>query len=79
MFSIRTLQLTAAGERLIWLWTQEWTTDETIALKDAGSSFSLRGFHGDYEVKVTYQGQEVQGQTFTLEKKSSASVSLNVV
>ena len=58
---------------------QEWMTDETHVLSQSGDRFTVRGFHGDYEVRVSYQGQErgdVQN-TFTLGKQSH-KLSLNV-
>ena len=54
-------------------------TDETHVLSQSGDRFTVRGFHGDYEVRVSYQGQErgdVQN-TFTLGKQSH-KLSLNV-
>ena len=57
----------------------QWMTDETHVLSQSGHRFTVRGFHGDYEVHVLYQGQELSSlkQTFTL-GKASHTVNLNV-
>ncbi|PVD26382.1 hypothetical protein C0Q70_14056 [Pomacea canaliculata] len=61
------LQLTAAGRRVLELFEHRWMTDETHNLA-AGTQFTVRGFHGDYEVQVIVQGQEHTNlrQTFSL-------------
>nr|KAG5712883.1 hypothetical protein BaRGS_007480 [Batillaria attramentaria] len=73
------LQLTAAGRRLLDLLENQWMTDETRVLSQAGDQFTVRGFHGDYEVHVIYQGHEKANlkKTFTL-GKSATTVNINV-
>nr|QGJ04027.1 cellulase [Rapana venosa] len=62
------LDLTAAGRRVLDLLERQWMTEDSRDLAHAGSSYSVRGFHGDYEVQVLNKGQEVAGlrQRFTL-------------
>nr|KAG5711836.1 hypothetical protein BaRGS_026277 [Batillaria attramentaria] len=56
-----------------------WMTDETHVLSQSGNQFTVRGFHGDYEVHVVYQGHELGNlkKTFTL-GKGAHTVNLNV-
>ncbi|PVD26376.1 hypothetical protein C0Q70_14050 [Pomacea canaliculata] len=72
------LQLTAAGRRVLELYEHRWMTDETHNLS-AGTQFTVRGFHGDYEVHVIYQGQERTNlkQTFTL-GNAAHTVNINI-
>ncbi|PVD26375.1 hypothetical protein C0Q70_14049 [Pomacea canaliculata] len=72
------LQLTAAGRRVLELLEHRWMTDETHNLS-AGTQFTVRGFHGDYEVHVIYQGQERTNlkQTFTL-GNAAHTVNINI-
>ncbi|KAK7104842.1 anti-sigma-I factor RsgI6-like [Littorina saxatilis] len=71
------LQMTAAGRRVFDLLENQWMTDETHNL--SGSQMTVRGFHGDYEVHVIYQGRELSSlnQTFTL-SKGTHTVNINV-
>nr|KAG5711833.1 hypothetical protein BaRGS_026274 [Batillaria attramentaria] len=55
--------------RVLDLWENRWKTDETHNLSH-GDRFTVRGFHGKYEVHVMYQGHEKSKQTFTLGKGS---------
>ena len=70
-------QLTAAGRRVLDLFENQWMTDETHGL--TGNQLTVRGFHGDYEVLVIYQGRELGHlkQTFTL-GKGAHSVHIHV-
>nr|KAG5714607.1 hypothetical protein BaRGS_007053 [Batillaria attramentaria] len=71
--------LTAAGRRVLDLFENQWMTDETHVLSQSGNQFTVRGFHGDYEVHVVYQGHELGNlkKTFTL-GKGAHTVNLNV-
>ncbi|XP_070179896.1 uncharacterized protein [Littorina saxatilis] len=71
------LQMTAAGRRVFDLLENQWMTDETHTL--SGSQMTVRGFHGDYEVHVMYQGRELNNlkQTFSL-GKGDHTVNINV-
>lgn len=73
------MQLTAAGRRVIDLLDRQWMTDVTRVLADAGDQFTVRGFHGDYEVHVLYQGRELPSlmKAVTL-GKTPLDVNLNV-
>ena len=73
------LQLNAAGRRVLDLLENQWMTDETHVLSQSGDRFTVRGFHGDYEVHVFYQGHELDDlkRTFTL-GKDSKTISINV-
>nr|KAG5711835.1 hypothetical protein BaRGS_026276 [Batillaria attramentaria] len=73
------LQLTAAGRRVFDLLENQWMTDETHVLSQSGNQFTVRGFHGNYEVHVIYQGHEKTNlkQTFTL-GKGAHTVNINV-
>ncbi|KAK7104506.1 uncharacterized protein [Littorina saxatilis] len=74
------MELTAAGRRVLDLFENQWMTDETHVLSHAGDNFHVRGFHGDYEVHVIYQGKELSNlkKSFTLNKGSDQNVSINV-
>ena len=54
-------------------------TDVTRDLDHADSRLTVRGFRGNYEVRVRYQGRELRDlrQTFSL-GQSSHSVNINV-
>nr|KAG5711606.1 hypothetical protein BaRGS_016788 [Batillaria attramentaria] len=73
------LELTAAGRRVLGLYENQWMTDETHALPEAGDQFAVRGFHGDYEVHVMYQGRELTNikKTFQL-GKDDTTLHINV-
>ena len=73
------LQLTAAGRRVLDLLENQWMTDETRALSQSGNHFTVRGFHGNYEVHVIYNGHELGNlkKTFTL-GKDAGTVHINV-
>ena len=57
---------------MLQLLEQEWMTNETHVLSQSGDRFTVRGFHGDYEVCVYYQGEEIGylQTSFTLGKHS---------
>nr|KAG5711837.1 hypothetical protein BaRGS_026278 [Batillaria attramentaria] len=69
----------AAGRRVLDLLENQWMTDETHVLSQSGNQFTVRGFHGDYEVHVMYQGHELGNlkKSFTL-GKGAHTVNLNV-
>ncbi|XP_046372916.2 endo-1,4-beta-xylanase 1-like isoform X1 [Haliotis rufescens] len=71
--------LNAAGQRFLHLTEDEWMTKETHRLDQSGTSFTTRGFHGDYEAVVKVNGKEVTSlrQYFTLESSPKA-VSVHV-
>ena len=64
------VQFAEQGQRYVCLVKKEWTTKETFNL-GSGTSFSLRGFQGDYEVLVKRGGVPVQRQLFTLGKQAA--------
>ncbi|XP_041352591.1 anti-sigma-I factor RsgI6-like [Gigantopelta aegis] len=72
-------RLNAAGQRVLHLLEKEWMTHERHSLSQSGKHFTVHGFHGHYEVHVTYRGHEVtdQRQTFTL-GKSPHTINLHV-
>ncbi|XP_067664849.1 uncharacterized protein [Haliotis asinina] len=57
----------AAGQRYFDLVQKEWSTHVTKKLSD-GSSFTVNGFHGDYDVVVYYKGKPIMYQEFHLGK-----------
>nr|KAG5714608.1 hypothetical protein BaRGS_007054 [Batillaria attramentaria] len=69
----------AAGRRVLDLLENQWMTDETHVLSQSGNQFTVRGFHGDYEMHVIYQGHELGNlkKSFTL-GKGAHTVNLNV-
>ncbi|XP_076443038.1 anti-sigma-I factor RsgI6-like [Babylonia areolata] len=73
------LDLTAAGRRVLDLFERQWMTQDTRDLAHAGNSYSVRGFHGDYQLHVLYKGQELGhlAQNFTL-GKNDHSLTLNI-
>nr|KAG5712880.1 hypothetical protein BaRGS_007477 [Batillaria attramentaria] len=54
------LELTAAGRRVLDLLENQWMTDETHVLSQSGDQFTVRGFHGNYDVRVMYNGHELR-------------------
>nr|KAG5687191.1 hypothetical protein BaRGS_025805 [Batillaria attramentaria] len=73
--------LTPAGRRVLDLLENQWMTDETHVLSQSSDQFTVRGFHGDYEVRVRYQGRELHNlrKTFTLGKGGqTVNVSVHV-
>ncbi|CAG5119582.1 unnamed protein product, partial [Candidula unifasciata] len=62
-----TYKLDEAGKRFQRLIKQDWSTHVKQSLT-SGTSFTVRGFRGDYAVVVYYKGKPVQRSTFTLEK-----------
>ncbi|XP_025102300.1 uncharacterized protein LOC112568938 [Pomacea canaliculata] len=73
-----TKQLTPSAVRVLDLLEKQWMTNDTRPLA-AASQYTVRGFHGDYELRVVYKGQELTNlrQTFTL-GTDAKSVSVNV-
>nr|KAG5694098.1 hypothetical protein BaRGS_033717 [Batillaria attramentaria] len=72
-------ELTAAGRRVLDLFENQWMTDETRSLTSLGDQFTVRGFHGDYEVNVIYQGRELEQSKETFELgKASKWITINV-
>ncbi|KAK7103964.1 uncharacterized protein [Littorina saxatilis] len=71
------MTLTAAGRRVLDLLENQWMTDETHVLSQSGDHFTVRGFHGDYEMQVIYQGHQQSSLNFTL-GKDDETVNVNV-
>ncbi|KAK7104508.1 hypothetical protein V1264_019211 [Littorina saxatilis] len=73
------VELTPAGHRVLDLLENQWMTDETHVLSKSGDQFTVRGFHGDYEIHVNYNGRELTNlkKTFTL-GKSTAYINISV-
>nr|KAG5710670.1 hypothetical protein BaRGS_035072 [Batillaria attramentaria] len=71
--------LTEAGRRVLDLLENQWMKDETHVLSQAGKQFTVRGFHGNYEIHVHYQGHELSNltQTFTL-GKADKTININI-
>lgn len=55
---------------------KEWTTKVTKSLKTSGTSFTVRGLQGDYEVIVRRKGLPVQRETFTLDKDMTVNIAV---
>ena len=64
------MQIIEPGQRWACLVKKEWTTNKTFNL-GSGTSFSLRGFQGDYEVLVKRKNVLVQRENFTLGKEAA--------
>ncbi|XP_070202671.1 anti-sigma-I factor RsgI6-like isoform X2 [Littorina saxatilis] len=64
------LDLLPAGRRFLDLVENQWMTDETHVLSQSRDTYTVRGFHGDYELHVIYQGHDLANltKTFTLGK-----------
>ncbi|XP_046557975.1 anti-sigma-I factor RsgI6-like isoform X1 [Haliotis rubra] len=79
MVSGNEFRLNAAGQRFLDLTEKTWMTNETHKLSQSGKNFKVRGFHGDYTIKVKVNGKEVTSlaQSFTL-GKSAHTVNLRV-
>ncbi|ESO92665.1 hypothetical protein LOTGIDRAFT_120651, partial [Lottia gigantea] len=63
-------RVNAAGKHYLDLIYQEWNTHVIHDLGN-GKIFSVRGFHGDYEVIVKYKGSPIKDQKFTLTKSDT--------
>lgn len=61
------LQINAAGQKFLDLIHTEWKTYNNHVLSK-GSAFTVRGFRGDYVVRVKVNGQTVNTQYFSLGK-----------
>ncbi|KAH9520345.1 Anti-sigma-I factor RsgI6 [Bulinus truncatus] len=61
------ITLNKAGQRYVHLTKQEWSTHVNRSLS-SGTSFTLRGFQGDYDVVVLYHDKPIKRQTFSLGK-----------
>lgn len=72
----RCLQLGEAGKRYQRLIKQDWST-HVIQSLTAATSFTVRGFQGDYAVAVYYKGKPVKRTTFSL-GKSDIAVTIDV-
>lgn len=59
MFIFFFVQINAAGHRVINLINHKWMSDEVATLTDE-SEFTVRGFHGDYEIEVMQNGKVIQ-------------------
>ncbi|XP_067680486.1 uncharacterized protein [Haliotis asinina] len=72
-------RINAAGQRFLDLTEKQWMTNENHKLSQSGKNFKVRGFHGDYTIKVKVNGKEVPSlsQSFTL-GKSAHTVNLRV-
>ncbi|CAG5132473.1 unnamed protein product, partial [Candidula unifasciata] len=68
--------LNEAGKRYQRLLKQDWSTHVTRPLT-SGTSFTVRGFQGDYTAVVYYKGKPVQRSTFTL-GKADRTVTIDV-
>ncbi|XP_046337947.2 endo-1,4-beta-xylanase 3-like [Haliotis rufescens] len=68
--------LNAAGQRYLDLVMKEWSTHVAKNLSD-GSSFSVNGFQGDYDIVVNYKGKPVVYQEFHL-GKADATLNLDI-
>ncbi|ESO94171.1 hypothetical protein LOTGIDRAFT_118624, partial [Lottia gigantea] len=51
-------RINAAGKRVLHLLENDWMTKTTQNVGQAGTRFTVDGFHGDYELKVFYDGKE---------------------
>lgn len=67
--------LKPAGEVFVDLVTNQWWTDETIQ-SDAKGQGQVRGFLGDYQVRVTHEGRTAVGEVTLDRDGSKVSVSL---
>jgi endo-1,4-beta-xylanase len=72
--------MTAAGRRVFDMLENQWMTDEEHPIPQRGEPFTVRGFHGEYQVKVNYLGQELSNltQTFTLKKGQDKYINIHV-
>ncbi|XP_041350675.1 anti-sigma-I factor RsgI6-like [Gigantopelta aegis] len=79
LVSGKEFRLNAAGQRVLDLFENQWMTKETHTLSQSGNQFTVDGFHGDYEVSVMYQGQElVDKKTAFMLGSSPHTVTLSV-
>ncbi|XP_046574253.1 endo-1,4-beta-xylanase 1-like [Haliotis rubra] len=73
--------LNAAGQRYLDLIKKEWSTHVARKLSE-GSSFTVNGFHGDYDIVVNYKGKPIMYQEFHLGKQmqrlTCSSVAMDV-
>ncbi|XP_041355120.1 endo-1,4-beta-xylanase 1-like [Gigantopelta aegis] len=77
LVGVQEFRINAAGQRVLHLLEKEWMTHETHR---SGKHFTVRAFHGDYEVHVRYRGRGVtdQRQTFTLGKSQHVTCTSHI-
>jgi len=72
------LELTAAGTRVLDLLNNQWMTDMELLLTESGDQFTVRGFHGDYEVRGYYKDREVMTPVMMTLGKKAMDLNLNM-
>ena len=72
------VQWNEAGKRVNNLWTKEWRTNVSLTPKRASDNLKVKGFYGDYEMTLIYDGQEQWSHQFTLEKDKSVNIEVSI-
>ncbi|KAK7104676.1 uncharacterized protein [Littorina saxatilis] len=74
------LTLNAAGRLVFDLLENQWMTHQTHTLSESGDSFTVRAFHGDYELHVILGKKERADlkQTFTLSQGQDVFVKVDI-
>lgn len=62
-------QINAAGKRYLDLVKKQWSTNIKTPLTGRQSTIDLRGFYGDYDVIIRYQGKPIKLEHFSLYKE----------
>ncbi|ELT88419.1 hypothetical protein CAPTEDRAFT_222166 [Capitella teleta] len=67
-----------AGEKVHHLWTKEWQTTEKLRPQNKEESFEFRGFFGEYELNLEYDGETQWTHSFSLEEGKDVNIDVNV-
>ncbi|KAL4233814.1 hypothetical protein ACF0H5_008492 [Mactra antiquata] len=62
------MYINAAGQRYLNLTKSTWSTEKTSTLSSKNENINMRGFYGDYDVIVKYNGQPIESLHFKLSK-----------
>ena len=60
-------KINAAGKRWLELIKSQWNTKTKVMMTAKRSNFTIRGFHGDYDVIVRYRGKPIQMSHFSVD------------
>ncbi|ELT99830.1 hypothetical protein CAPTEDRAFT_180458 [Capitella teleta] len=71
-------KLNKAGEVVTRLLKEEWATHDAMHPKAHSEATTIRGFHGNYNATVYYDGQVVSNSQFYLHKGKDLTITVNI-
>lgn len=63
---------------MVRLLREEWWSEAEFSPTSRDDTFEMRGFHGEYEVRVRYRGDIIRTQTFDLLRGQDRTVDVRV-